>query len=178
MGELVPSSQRPVAKVLSREQADKFFTSPILQVPQEWRPHVTNFGMVWNHVLKEDGTLALCARMRIWAEGGVELIDILPAFARLVDPAVTAKYRFASDLLADLGAWVNDARKSREGREELARQRNAGTIAQSERDKVRDILRGFMSDPNSFLNRTAEDDMKPAAEPREPERAKPARKPK
>lgn len=158
MGALAKTGQVATSAGLTPTQVDQFIGTPILQVPREWRGHVNNFYMCWASVLREDGMLTLCARLRNWAEQGAVLEDLLPAFVRLVHPAVMGKYKFPSDLLADLGAWVHDARRSREAREEVARLKNQGTIAAGEAAKVRAMLSELFKNPDSFINRTYDDD--------------------
>lgn len=129
---------------LTLDQVKQIFDDPFLMLTPAIRRPSLQFWMFYSHMKGMDQKLAFCTQLATWIDRqGVEPIDILRAFKRMTDPAVSAKYRYSSDLLADLGALVADERRTRREKEETAARRNTEP-SDSEKAKVRAMLDEFM----------------------------------
>lgn len=146
MSDLAP--QQPgkpaVKRQMTREQIQAAMKDPVQMLPAALQMPTLRFWMAFSHQKGMESQLAICVQVKTWVdEHNVEPVDVLRAFRRLTDPAVSAKYRFSSDLLADLGALVADERRSRVERQAVAERRQSEPSS-AEKAKVRKLLDELM----------------------------------
>lgn len=146
MSDITPRQSNQIdRRKATREQMQQIFAEPTLMLPRQLQLPAARFWMCFSHMRGMESQLQLCSQIATWLEGSTEGIDVLRAFKRMSDPAVMCKYRFGSDLIADLGALVADERRARISRDDVEQRRKEAAQADKDRPKVRAMVAEFLS---------------------------------
>lgn len=95
--------------------------NPLTLIPHDWRQPVAILWTTNAHLLPS--ALALCSRLRLYAEDGLTAAEVKTICRVLTEPERAARHKFAADLLADLSGLVATCNSRRKNLAETARLR-------------------------------------------------------
>lgn len=141
-GELAPRRPGAVAQQpeMSAEFVKQMIEQPLRQLPKAWQLPVWDFWSFFSNLLKNQ--LALCSRIRHWQQCGVQLGDLQVAFRTMRHPERAGRYKFDSEVLADLATLVATAKRSREEMEDTRRMRESNPDRLPP-DQIRSLLQEY-----------------------------------
>ena len=89
----------------------RFVKNPYLQITPEWVPMVWDFWAFFSHLLKAEGELALCTRIRWLRDNdGLTFDELQEAMRDCRKPKASAEFQFPSQVLAGMDAAINGVR--------------------------------------------------------------------
>ena len=143
----MPNDNRPAKGSpagLTPQQIAAAVDSPLLQIPEGWRPLVWDFWAYYSGTLKDQ--LSLCVRLRHWINRGLTFADWQRVAAAFMGPERSGRYRWENELLADLGLEVSAVIRARREREATAARRELGAAAKRhELPASADAIRALMA---------------------------------